>query len=171
MASEADADFASGALPLGRFVGRTAFAQSVRTALACAARDGWRELILCDADFHDWPLNERAVLDSLQAWARTGRRLLLLATRFDAVQRHQPRFVSWRQTWGHIIDCRQCRAADPQDFPSAIWSPVWVLQRHELARSVFVCDAEASRRLALRQILDEWCRASTPGFPATTLGL
>jgi hypothetical protein len=158
-------------LPLGRFAGREAFAQSVRTALASAAREGWRELVLSDADFHDWPLHERSVVDSLQSWARSGHHLLMLATRFDAVQRHQPRFVSWRQTWDHIIECRQCRAADPQDFPSAIWSPAWVLQRHDVARSVFVCDTDPSRRLALRQVLDEWRRNSTPGFPATTLGL
>jgi len=174
MASDADADPCSSnvpKLPLGRFAGREAFAQGIRAALACAAREGWRELILCDADFHDWPLPERAVVDALQAWARSGRHLLMLATRFDTVQRHQPRFVRWRQTWDHIIECRQCRAADPQDFPSAIWSPAWVLQRHDVARSVFVCDADASRRLALRQVLDEWRRNSTPGFPATTLGL
>jgi hypothetical protein len=52
-----------------------------------------------------------------------------------------------------------------------MWSSAWVLQRHDVARSVFVCDTDASRRLALRQVLDEWRRNSTPGFPATTLGL
>jgi hypothetical protein len=60
----------------GRFEGREAFRQNVvRDALACAAREGWRELILSDADFHDWPLGERAVIDSLGAWARSGRSL------------------------------------------------------------------------------------------------
>jgi hypothetical protein len=49
-------------LPQGRFEGRDAFRQNVRDALACAAREGWRELILSDADFHDWPLGERAVV-------------------------------------------------------------------------------------------------------------
>lgn len=159
------------ALPTGRFAGREAFAQTVRDALACAAREGWRELVLSDADFGDWPLHERAVVESLQAWAGSGRRLRMLASRFDHVQRHQARFVAWRQTWDHIIDCRQCRGADAQDFPSAIWSPGWVMQRHDLQRSVFVCDSDAARRLALRQVLDEWSRNSTPGFPATTLGL
>lgn len=159
------------ALPSGRFAGREAFAQSVRDALACAAREGWREIILSDATFADWPLYERAVVESLQAWARSGRHLLMLATRFDEVQRHQPRFVAWRQAWDHIIECRQCRDADPQDFPSALWSPAWVMQRHDLVRSVFVCDTDAARRLALRQTLEEWRRRGSPGFPASTLGL
>lgn len=162
---------APAALPTGRFSGREAFSQCVRDALDCAAREGWRDIILSDATFADWPLHERVVVESLQAWARTGRRLLMLATRFDTVQRQQPRFVTWRQTWDHIIECRQCRSADPQDFPSALWSPTWVMQRHDLVHSGFVCDTDAARRLALRQTLDEWRRRSSPGFPASTLGL
>lgn len=161
----------AGGLPSGRFSGREAFAQTVRDALACAAREGWREIILSDATFADWPLHERAVVESLQAWARGGRHLLMLATRFDEVQRHQPRFVAWRQAWDHIIECRQCRGVDPQDFPSALWSPGWVLQRYDALRSVFVCDTEAARRQALRQALEECRRNGTPGFPASTLGL
>ncbi|PHM19288.1 MAG: hypothetical protein CK604_13115 [Curvibacter sp. PD_MW3] len=158
-------------LPTGRFSGREAFAQCVRDALACAAREGWRDIILSDATFADWPLHERVVTESLQAWAMTGRRLVMLATRFDAVQRHQPRFVAWRQTWDHIIECRQCRNADPADFPSALWSSAWVMQRHDVVRSVFVCDTDAARRLALRQTLEEVRRNGSPAFPASTLGL
>lgn len=160
-----------GTLPMGRFAGREAFAQTVRDALACAAREGWREIILSDPTFGDWPLRERAMVESLQAWARSGRRLLMLATRFDEVQRHQPRFVAWRQTWDHIIECRQCRDADPQDFPSVLWGPAWVMQRYDLVHGVFVCDTDAVRCLALHQTLEEWRRSSAPGFPASILGL
>lgn len=160
-----------GELPSGRFSGREAFEQTVRDALACAARQGWHEIIVSDATFADWPLRERAVVESLQAWAKAGRRFVMLATRFDEVQRFQARFVSWRQTWGHIIECRQCRSADPLGFPSALWSPGWVMQRLDPERSVFVCDTQATRRVGLRQELDEWIRNSSPGFPASTLGL
>ena len=158
-------------LPTGRFTGREAFEQTVRDALACAAREGWREIIISDATFSDWPLRERAAVESLQAWSRSGRRFVMLATRFDEVQRYQSRFVSWRQTWGHLIECRQCRNADPLGFPSAIWSPGWMMQRHDTERSVFVCDTQANRRVALRQLLDECIRDSSPGFAASTLGL
>jgi len=160
-----------GELPSGRFSGREAFEQTVRDALACAARQGWHEIMVSDATFADWPLRERAVMESLQAWARAGRRFVMLAPRFDEVQRYQARFVSWRQTWGHIIECRQCRSADPLDFPSAIWSPGWVMRRIDTERSVFVCGTQATRRVGLRQELDEWVRNSSPGFPASTLGL
>lgn len=158
-------------LPQGRFSGRVIFEQTVRDAFACAASEGWKEIIVSDASFSDWPFRERVLEASLQAWARKGRRFVMLATRFDDLQRYQPRFVSWRQTWSHLIECRQCRHADPEDFPSAIWSPTWMMQRHDLERSVFICDTHPSRKLALRQVLEEWMRQSSPGFPATSLGL
>src|SRR4051812_23478037 len=92
------------ALPSGRFEGREAFRQLVRDALACAAREGWREIILCDADFSEWPLGEREVAQSLQDWSATGRRCTLLARKWDSVVRSHARFVAWRKTWSHIID-------------------------------------------------------------------
>ena len=159
------------ALPTGRLVGREIFVQTVRDALACAAIEGWPEIILSDATFEDWPLHERAVAESLQAWSKTGRRFCMLATRFDAVQRQHARFVRWRQTWDHIIECRVCRSADPLDFPSAIWSRGWAMHRIDPENSVFVCGSEAQRRLLLRETLQEWTRNSAPGFPASTLGL
>lgn len=54
-------------LPEGRFTGREAFQQMVRDAFATAAREGWAEILISDANFHDWPLGERAVVESLQA--------------------------------------------------------------------------------------------------------
>ena len=66
-------------LPQGRFNGRSNFQQLVRDALATAANEGWPQIILSDANFADWPLGESAVEQSLQAWARKGRRMTLLA--------------------------------------------------------------------------------------------
>ena len=159
------------ALPSGPFAGRVAFAQLVRDALACAAREGWHEIVLCDATFEDWPLRERAVAESLHAWAKSGRKLTVLATTYDGVLRNQSRFVEWRKTWSHIVEGRRCRSADPLDFPSAIWSGAWAMQRLDLARSTGFSGPEPSRRVRLRELLDEKLRASTPGFAASTLGL
>lgn len=158
-------------LPSGRFEGLAAFQQLVRDALAAAAREGWRELVLCDADFADWPLGERAVAESLQAWSSGGRRCTLLARRWDEVVRRHPRFVGWRVKWAHIIDARACRSADPLELPSAVWSPGWVLRRLDLERSNGYTGSEPERRLALREDLNEWLRKSSPSFPANTLGL
>lgn len=163
---------AAQALPQGRFSGRVAFQQLVRDALATAAREGWRELILSDADFHDWPLGERAVTESLQAWARSGRRLTLLACRYDEVVRRHARFVRWRGTWDHIVVARASRGTDPLSLPSALWSPGWTLQRLDPVRCVGMAGAEPERRVLLQELLAEWLRSkSTPAFAATTLGL
>ena len=158
-------------LPNGRFSGREEFEQVVRDALAQAAAQGWQEIILSDATFLDWPLRERSVLESLLAWSNSGRRMTLLAMRYDEVIRYHARFVTWRQTWGHIIDCRVCRAGDPLDFPSAIWSRDWFMQRLDPERSVGVCGTERARSIELKEVLDERMRNSSPGFPASTLGL
>jgi hypothetical protein len=162
---------AAGALPSERFAGRKAFQQLVRDALACAAREGWREIILSDANFEDWPLGERAVVESLEAWSATGRHCTLLARRYDGVVRRQARFVTWRRTWSHIIDARSCGSADPLEPPSALWSPGWVLQRLDPERCNGVSGSEPERRLLLRESLQEWLKKSSPAFPATTLGL
>ncbi len=155
----------------GRFASRLDFQQLVRDALACAAREGWREIILSDADFHDWPLGERVVAESLNEWSATGRRCILLARRYDEVVRRHARFVRWRQTWSHIIDAYACPSADELELPSGIWSPGWVMQRIDPPRCVGVCGSEPQRRLLAREALNHWLAKSSPSFAATTLGL
>ena len=169
--SEDDLTDATDALPTGRFDGRETFRRLVRDALAAAAREGWREIILADADFADWPLGERGVAESLQAWSRTGRRCTLLARSYDHAIRHHARFVQWRVAWSHIITAVACPSADVLDMPSAIWSPAWVLERRDPDRSAGYSGYEAERRVLLREQLQEWLLKSTPAFPASTLGL
>jgi hypothetical protein len=159
------------ALPDGRFDGRVQFQQLVRDALRCAAHEGWREIILCDADFEDWPLGERELIESLMDWSRQGRRITLLARRWDTVVRHHARFVAWRKTWSDIIDARACRGADPLEMPSAIWTSGWVLHRHDLQRWSGVTSHAPAQRHQLREELHEWLAKSSPSFPASTLGL
>ena len=158
-------------LPSGRFTGRVAFQQLVRDALARAAQEGWRELILSDPNFADWPLGERAVAESLGAWSASGRRCTLLACRYDELAVRHARFVSWRRAWSHIIEARACGSADPLEFPSAIWSPGWVMQRLDPERCNGYSGAEPERRLSLRENLNEWQAKSSVAFSATTLGL
>jgi hypothetical protein len=155
----------------GRFTGRTEFQQLVRDALARAAAEGWREIILSDATFEDWPLGELAVAQSLQAWSTAGRRCTLLARSYDVLAVRHPRFVTWRRTWSHLIEARACTSADPLDLPSALWSPEWMLQRVDPVRCSGISSSEPQRRLRLRESLNDWLARSAPAFPATTLGL
>lgn len=159
-------------LPSGRFSSRDLFRQMVRDAFAAAAHEEWPEIIISDSDFHDWPLGERDVVASLQDWARSGRRLTMLAGSYDDVMRWHARFVRWRGTWDHIITCRRFSVTDPSDIPSVLWSAQWVMHRLDPTRCVGVSGREPERRVALREVLSEWQRSkSVPGFPATTLGL
>lgn len=158
-------------LPAGPFEGPDTFRDLVRGALAAANEEGWRELILCDPDFSDWPLGERAVAESLSAWSRSGRKCILLARTWDEVVRRHARFVNWRGTWAHIIEARACRSADPNDFPSAIWTPTWVMERRDILQCRGWTGPEPARRLELKEKLGEWLSKSSPGFPSHTTGL
>ncbi len=163
---------AAPALPEGRFDGPEAFAGMVRAALSNAARQGWKELVFSDPDFADWPLGERASIEALQAWSAAGRRLVLLAQRFDAVERSHARFVAWRRMWGHIIECRAVRAeAGSTAVPSAIWTPGWFAHRTDPERSRGLCGFDPRARRELRETIDESWRVGVAAFPASTLGL
>ena len=155
----------------GKFSGRIAFQQLVRDALAKAARQGWNELIVSDATFEEWPLGERAVVESLQAWARTGRKLTVLAHHYDDMKVRHARFAQWRVVWDHIFVGRRCASADPLELPSGIWAPQWVMQRLDMKHCDGWAGSEPERRVRLRESLDEWLRRSSAGFPASTLGL
>jgi hypothetical protein len=127
--------------------------------------------MFCDSTFETWPLGERAVAQSLQDWSKSGRKLTMLAKNYHQVVRKHHRFVSWRRTWAHLVDCRANAALSDDDMPSALWSPVWVLQTLDLTRRTGRCGSEPALKVALKERLDECLRLSSPSFAATTLGL
>jgi hypothetical protein len=159
------------ALPEGRFTGRTDFTGMIRQAFTVAAQQGWREIIVCDPDFEDWPLGERVVVQALNDWSKTGRKFTMLARSYDEVLRKHARFVTWRRTWAHIVECRANASAPADEMPSALMGPGWVFERLDLQRCTGVAGSEAARRVALRERLNEKLLKSSPAFPATTLGL
>ena len=176
MATESNANLSQNSvqppsLPEGRFDGPVEFSKLIRQSLAAAAEHGWREIILCDSTFEDWPLGERAVAQSLNDWSRSGRKFTVLAKNYNEIVRKHSRFVTWRQTWSHIVECRANAALPEGDMPSALWSPVWVCQRLDLVRSIGYSGCGADRRIALKERLDACLKLSTPAFAATTLGL
>ncbi|MFM9922509.1 hypothetical protein VLK31_05910 [Variovorax sp. H27-G14] len=155
----------------GRFDGREAFDTILRGALASAAREGWQEIVFSDPDFADWPLGERASIEALQAWAASGRRLVLLAQRFDVLERGHARFVPWRRMWDHIVECRASGKAVGSEVPSAIWTPTWFVHRIDPERSRGLSSTDAPARRALRERIDASWRLARPAFAASTLGL
>ena len=158
-------------LPEGRGSGRLDFEAAIRSGLSAAADLGWNSIVLCDADFADWPLGERSTIAALDAWACRGRTLQILASDYAAVRRLHPRFVQWRVTWAHLIEVRACSSALAGDLPSAIWSPGWTLERIDASHGVMVASRDARRHVALAERLDHWWQKGSPSLPPTTLGL
>lgn len=158
-------------LPTGRLQGRQVFVDTVRLAFEVAADQGWNHITLSDADFADWPLGERAVVDALNRWARRGRTLKMLARHYDQLRLLHPRFVQWRVTWSHLVEAHACQGAAGAELPSAICSPVWTLERLDPLRNTLVASGDAERRVALQERVNECWHRSTPSFPASQLGL
>ena len=164
-------DDAGAQLPEGRFVGRQAFVSGVRSAIHAAAREGWSQLLLCDADFVDWPLGEREVIDAFNALAGRGRQLRLLARDYGPLRLQHPRFVQWRTTWSHIVDARVWAGAAPGELPTAIWSAHWTLDLLDTERCSGISSHERARAVALHERLEAAWQRGVPGFPASVLGL
>ena len=158
-------------LPEGRFSGRTVFVGLLRQAFAAAAEEGWNRIVLCDPDFADWPLGEREVVASLNAWASRGRTIHLFARDYNVVRQMHPRFVLWRTTWSHLVEAQACASATADVLPSVFWSPAWTLQRLDPVRCTIVASRAPERRVALQEQLQQWSLKGTPAFPASTLGL
>ena len=158
-------------LPNDRFEGPLQFSELIRLAFAVAAEQGWRDMIIADETFEDWPLGERTVVQSLNDWAKSGRKVTILAKNYNEIMRRHARFATWRKTWSHIVDCRANPAMPPGQMPSALWSPMWVFHRVDPVRSVGFSGVEPARRIALKERLNECLKLSSPAFPATTLGL
>lgn len=159
------------ALPQGRLVGHAQFVDVLRQAFATAALEGWPRIVLCDADFHDWPLGEREVVESLHAWSGRGRSLQLIARNFQVLRERHPRFVQWRVTWSHLVEAKACASASDGELPSALWSPGWTMERLDASRGTIVASHDAARRVSLGEQLNQWWMKGAPAFPASTLGL
>lgn len=152
--------------------GRSAFHQAVRDALASAADAGSAEIVLVDADFADWPLGERAVLESLGRWAATRRRMTLLGGSFDALPRQAPRFLAWRQAWSHIVDFRTPEDLDPRQLPTWLHVPgLVVLRLDDPVHHRGIVSWRPVEQVEAREAIDALSQRSIETFPATTLGL
>ena len=161
----------AGGLHPGPIAGRPAFQQALREAFAHAAAAGARELWCCDVDYAQWPLGERSVVDALQAWAYGHRRLVMLASRFDEVPQHHPRWVAWRRTWSHAVVCRALPELKSDDIPCLWWGGDVQLRLFDTQRYRGAVETQASELLRSREMLDELWLRSIDAFPATTLGL
>jgi hypothetical protein len=151
--------------------GRSAFNDTVREALSRALDTRERELAFCDVDFEPWPLDDPQVLGALSAWARLPqRRLVMVASTFDALPRRFARFTEWRATWAHVVQA-YVTDVEPSQIPTLLLAGSVSLtlsdrlrwRGHRLDGDQEVAD--------WREVLDVLLQRSEPGFGANTLGL
>lgn len=136
-----------------------------------AARSGCAQMWWCDPDFAAWPLGERRMVEALAAWGVGRRRLTLVATRWDEITRRHARWLAWRRTWSHGVECRA-------PWETSVDLPVLLLAAD---RAVVRLDNPLRHRgraatgpLALaraRHEIDAVLQRSSVAFPVTTVGL
>lgn len=151
---------------------RTEFHAALRSAFAHAADLGAREIMLCDANFADWPLSERAVIDALTRWAGSTRRLTLYAQTFDEVARCHGRWTEWRRQWSHVVQCRSNGEIEASEFPTIYWATAAMSVRlADPVRFRGIASREAADALTCLEAIDAVLQRSAEAFPVTTLGL
>ena len=154
------------------FATRGDFHDALRGGFAAAADQGCREIWIADADYADWPLGERGVIDDLTRWAMSHRKLTVLAQSFDDIVRRHPRFTEWRRQWSHVVECRQLEEFEPGEMPTLLLAPgvvtVRLFAREPMRGSV---SRELADAIRCRELIDAISQRSVEAFPATTLGL
>lgn len=155
-----------------KFESRGEFLAAWRSALGVLAEHGSREIYMCDSSYADWPLGERATVDALTRWAMAHRKLIVIAAEFETIQRQHPRWVNWRRTWSHIVECRQVADQDITSIPSMLLAPDLLSLRvhdpiHFRGRLSFTRPEEVRDW----DELDAFLQRSHDSFPVTKLGL
>lgn len=150
-----------------------AFQQALCGTVSLALQQRCRRLALIDDEFDDWPLDLAPLLADLTAFARMpGRRVLLIARRFDRLPRRSPRFTAWRRTWDHAVQALAPVEGDNIRLPSVCHADgrlgLQVSDRvHWRGR---VLDGDPRLRLIAGEI-DALVQRCEPSFPASTLGI
>jgi hypothetical protein len=159
--------------PLHRLIeSRNQFHEALREGFAEMARTGCREAWISDDDFADWPLNERAVVESLTQWAMSHRKLVVLARHYDEVVRRHARWVEWRRQWSHVVECRAFAEAQAGEIPTLLLaSDLLAVRLVDPERHRGAIAREAADLLRIRESIDAVSQRSVESFPATLLGL
>lgn len=148
------------------------FAEAVHAGIEATTEQGVRELTFCDPHFGFWPLSQDRVLSALTAFLKVpGRRLTLIAQGYEHLRRRHPKFVRWRQVWGHVVS-PLCLLDPSADLPCLLladrrhalllpqadaWSGDWVTERERL--------------LALQEKVVLWRQQAQPDLAISVTGL
>jgi hypothetical protein len=151
---------------------RNEFVDAALGMLSRLDSSGTRLATLVDIDFSPWPLDDEAVIDALTRWIRLpGRRLRLVGSRFDVIQRDQSRFSSWRKPFAHAIECWSPTEIDPGDMPSVLLLDSNCLELLDRERWQGRQSNERRTLVLQRERLEALLQRCEAAWPPTVLGL
>ena len=154
------------------FSSRGDFVEAARKLLSQVDTDGTREITLVDTDFSPWPLDDVQVIDALTRWIRLpGRRLRLVGSRFDVIERDQSRFAGWRKPFTHAIEALSPTDVDPGDMPSVLLLDASCLELLDRERWQARATRERRALVLQRERLDALMQRCEGAWPVTVLGL
>lgn len=156
----------------GLITTRVEFHGALRLGFAEVAASGCPELWLCDSDFADWPLGERVIIEQLEAWALSSRKLVLLAHNFDEVARRHARWVEWRRQWSHIVSCRINAELEGGSMPTVFLAPgILTVRLSDAIRHRGRLSRDKAEEIRCKEMIDAVLQRSEEAFPASTTGL
>lgn len=156
------------------FSGQAEFVSLVRSCVVSACEQGTVNLVFCDTDFSNWPLDDEAIIAALQSWANSTsnqRMLVMVAATYGFVEQNHGAWVRWRKIWDHRVQCWQLNAQADPNLPGVFWSRQSMVVVHDRERCTGMMSREGQRIIREKGRLDEFIRQSDPAFPASTLGL
>ena len=105
-------------------------------------------------------------------WAGANRKLTVLARGFDEVARRHARWVAWRRTWSHVVECRANNELEAGQMPTLLLMPglltLRLVDTEHYRGSVARSNADAVRA---REQFDAVLQRSEDAFPVTNLGI
>jgi hypothetical protein len=159
-------------LPRQPIVSRGEFTDAARGLLVRVDQGHTRDITLVDADFSPWPLDDPLVIDALTRWIRLpARRLRLVGSRFDIIERDQTRFTAWRKPFAHAIECMTPTDVDAADMPGLLLLDGACLELLDRERWQGRSSTERRVLVLQRERLDALMQRCEAAWPVTTLGL
>lgn len=173
MQTEAFEDGAAPAQGIDAIASRDDFRRALVAAIDAAAQQGGAtQLWLCDPDFSTWPLDRPEVVEALSRWARSHRRLTLLAADYRGLAQGAARWHAWRRHWSHIVQCLRVHEEVAAGLPSLVFVPgVQIVRLHDRERHRGRVLSAPLELTHCGESLDALSQRAEEALPVTTLGL
>lgn len=151
---------------------RAEFTAAARDQLLHVDAAPVRNITVVDVDFSPWPLDDADVVIALTRWIRLpGRRLRLVGSRFDLIERDQSRFAHWRKPFAYAIECVTPTDVDPADMPCVMVTDAGCLELLDRERWQARWSSERRTMVLQHERLDALVQRCEPAWPVTVLGL